>query len=387
MAHELGHVIQAWHIGDVACIPVQADFDAAPLGPAPSNGLLSASRINEQEAEANRFASSLLVPRRFFEELAEESMSDAISALNCAEVSAIAAILALAKSLLPGFWFLVDEDEDGFRDVISSGTQEPAGGPRKSRVAKLRDGSYDFGETFVSNRRILWFQLAAQTEFAIPDDARGTTEILRSALMQSGDDSARTRLSRTINGVVGGMLSKGERAQTASQALAVLEHRFSSDPKLQYLLEIPDFRLYLKRKAADRASRCSSLATISGDPNNQNRPSELRSSGGRCRALRRGLPSLTCGGRSFRELEHVGALGVLGALSAFLGWQHAIRVYLLLESLEERFSRGARAGGAVVRASPRDFRCDAPVNVLGRVASPPFMVAMHSRGGRSSRTC
>jgi len=58
---------------------------------------------------------------------------------------------------------------------------------------------------------------------------------------------------------------------------------------------------------------------------------------------------------------------VLGALSALLGWHRAIGIYLLLKSLEERFSCGARARGAVVCASPRDFCCDAPIDVLGRV--------------------
>jgi hypothetical protein len=66
-------------------------------------------------------------------------------------------------------------------------------------------------------------------------------------------------------------------------------------------------------------------------------------------------------------LEHVGALRVLGALSALLGLQHSIGIYLFFKSLEERFSCGARALGAVVCASPRDFCCDAPIDVLGRV--------------------
>jgi hypothetical protein len=84
------------------------------------------------------------------------------------------------------------------------------------------------------------------------------------------------------------------------------------------------------------------------------------------------LLSLACGCRSSRELEHVGALRVLGALSALLGRQRAIGVYPLFESLEECFSRGARARSAVVRTRPRDFRCDAPVDVLGhgRVSLP-----------------
>jgi hypothetical protein len=42
---------------------------------------------------------------------------------------------------------------------------------------------------------------------------------------------------------------------------------------------------------------------------------------------------------------------MLGALPAFLGWQRAIGIYLLLESLEERFSRGrVRAAQSRVRA-------------------------------------
>lgn len=39
------------------------------------------------------------------------------------------------------------------------------------------------------------FQLAARADFAMPDDAQGTTEILRSALMRTGDDSAGLDLS------------------------------------------------------------------------------------------------------------------------------------------------------------------------------------------------
>jgi hypothetical protein len=46
----------------------------------------------------------------------------------------------------------------------------------------------------------------------------------------------------------------------------------------------------------------------------------------------------------------------------------AIWINLLFESLEERLSRGAGAGRAVAGAGPRDFRCHAPVDVLGHEA-------------------
>jgi hypothetical protein len=53
------------------------------------------------------------------------------------------------------------------------------------------------------------------------------------------------------------MLGRQERAQSEAQALAVLEQRFAADPDLGQLMELPDFRLYLRRKAADRVKNAS----------------------------------------------------------------------------------------------------------------------------------
>ena len=262
MGHELGHVIPAWHVGLIACIPAQASFDAEPLGPTAAGALLSQARITEQEAEANRFASALLVPRRFLEAQAGQKLGDVVSSLNETDVSAVAAILALAHSLLPGFCFLIDDDEeaDGCRLVSSLGTRVPAASNgQRSQAAQLRDKSHDSGEAVVSDRRVRWFQLASQSDFSVPEDERGTTDLLRDSLASMEDASSVPGLVMRINGIVGGMLSRNERAQTESQALAVLEHRFELDPELHRLMAVPDFRLYLRRKAAARVHRCSSL--------------------------------------------------------------------------------------------------------------------------------
>lgn len=261
MGHELGHVVPAWHVGTMACTPAQASFDADPLGPVPANSLLSPMRITEQEAEANRFASALLVPRTFLEAQADHKLGDVVANLNVADVSAMAAILALAHSLLPGFCFLIDDDDedDGYRLVTSSGTRAPAANGRRSQANQLHDKSHDSGETVVADRRVRWFQLASQRGFSIAEDGRGTTELLRESLTLTVEESRIPGLVMRINGIVGGMLSKDERAQTESQALAVLEHRFEMDPELQHLMAVPGFQLYLRRKAADRVNRCSSL--------------------------------------------------------------------------------------------------------------------------------
>jgi len=76
------------------------------------------------------------------------------------------------------------------------------------------------------------------------------------------------------------------------------------------------------------------------------------------------LPSLACRYGALGEAEHVGALGVLGAASPFLGRQCAIGVYLSFESLEERFTCWSGACAPVVGAAPRDLRRDAAVDVL-----------------------
>ena len=243
MGHELGHVIPAWHVGRMVCSPARMAFDA------------TATKL---EAEANRFASALLVPRSFLESHDHEQIDDVVSLLNEAEVSAAAAVLALTRNLLPGFCFLIDEDEDGFRVIVSSGTTVPGGASTTPQIPHLRDKAYQSGETVVSGRRVLWFRFAAQSAFWLPEDKRKTTDILQYVLATIVTPSEVSTLSTRINGIVGGMLGKSDRAQSESQALAVLEQRFTSDPELRHMMEIPDFQLYLKRKVASRVKTARS---------------------------------------------------------------------------------------------------------------------------------
>jgi hypothetical protein len=237
MAHELGHVILAWHVGRMICSPIRTAFDA---------------QVTEQESEAHHFAGALLVPRRFLEERSSQHLGGAVSALDEAQVSAAAAVLALSGNLLPGFCFLIDEDEDGFRLIRSPGTTVPGGIGRGPQLAQLRDKAHESGEAIVSGRRVLWFQFAVQPNFSVPEDRRRTTDILREALASVVPSSEIEKLVLRINGIVGGMLGSEDRAQSESQALAILEQRFTSDRVLDHLTKIPDFQLYLKRKAADR---------------------------------------------------------------------------------------------------------------------------------------
>jgi hypothetical protein len=63
------------------------------------------------------------------------------------------------------------------------------------------------------------------------------------------------------------------------------------------------------------------------------------------------------------EAEHVGAQGVVGAAAAFVGWQGAIGVYIVLETLEEGLPGRSGSGAAVGGAAPRDLGSNSSIDV------------------------
>jgi len=246
IGHELGHVIIPWHLGSAECAP-----DRPPVEP---------GAAGDQESEAHRFAGALLVPRPFIEQHADQEVGAAVEALDTTDISAFAAVLTLSRSLLPGFCFLIDEGMEAPTLIKSSGTVTPPLREGKSWGPQFRAAAYDNGMAVVSDRRVLWFQLAAQATFSLPADDRTTKQLLHDSIAQAERDQNDRRLAMRINAIVGGLLSKAERAASAETALSVLEYRFTaSHPDLRRFMEIPDFRLYLRRKAAERVGRVSSL--------------------------------------------------------------------------------------------------------------------------------
>lgn len=246
VGHELGHVIIPWHLGAVECVLDRPSLEAIGAG--------------DQESEAYRFASGLLVPRSFIDEYGDHEVGPGVEALDLTDISAFAAVLSLSRNLLPGFCFLIDEDQDEFTLVKSSGTVMPAWRAGESQEKTLSSLAYDRGEAVVSGRRILWFQLAAAVSFALAQDSRSTTQLLRDAITQAGRELDGQGLAMRINGIVGGLLSREERAQNVETALSVLEYRFAaSHPDLLDLMKVPDFKTYLRRKALERVARQSSL--------------------------------------------------------------------------------------------------------------------------------
>ncbi len=255
LAHELGHVLMGWHVGVVGCLLTVSQFEVEPLQPVRDReSIISTRRLNEQEAEATRFASYLLIPDRFLRPLVGTSNMELIlNGLNQAKVSAAAALMRLRQVLQPGFCFAYLHDGK-YQQFWSPGTERPPM-PNGFDVRLMERSSKDHGSVNLSGRRVCWFRLQDFESLELVDDSRTTAQILHSAIAACESNTARReQLRQSINGVAGGVLS-ADRAETPGQALAILRHKFGNKPGYGEITTHPDFDLYLRRRAEEWARK------------------------------------------------------------------------------------------------------------------------------------
>jgi len=258
LAHEYGHVIMGWHIGEVGCNPTVGELEVEPLRTANSpSDLLAHRRLKEQEAEATRFASYLLMPERIIRPLVSQSdMAKVLEEAHQANVSTQAILMRIKGMLQPGFVFLCDE-----RVYVSPGTVLPLIDDSGRIIDRkvLASAAIEGGEVVLSQRKVSWFQLSEFDVFRpVAGDDRRSSEILRDLLSRVFSDptQAATAFS-SINGVAGGSLSK-DRATTAGQVVSILRHKFSHSV-YKAVTTHPDFDVYLRRKAEEWAAKRAAL--------------------------------------------------------------------------------------------------------------------------------
>jgi len=102
LAHEIGHIVIPWHFGTFACHHTDED-------------VLAFSDYATDEAEANRFASELLMPTPWVEKIIEasESIGETFTTLyKTAGVSYDAARIKLLNLLPPGYVCISDTRPD-----------------------------------------------------------------------------------------------------------------------------------------------------------------------------------------------------------------------------------------------------------------------------------
>ncbi|WP_007023735.1 ImmA/IrrE family metallo-endopeptidase [Saccharomonospora iraqiensis] len=234
LAHEFGHLMIGWHGNAVDCKPNGAlEFSGHEL-------MLGVN----QEREANEFASRVLLPDRSIAHLGRTYVdpSKVLETAATAEMSAVAGIIAVSRSLLPGYVFFVEGHD---HPVNSPGT-------RYEVTSTVAPTAVERGITEHQGRKVKWYRLAGVHE---PKTSIVSKAEAKRCLQSIAQSHIGQRLSgnlvHRVNGVIGAVMPRLDLAEPQA-VYGALVHRFASHDELAVLLDVSDFRSYLAFRAHER---------------------------------------------------------------------------------------------------------------------------------------
>ena len=246
LAHELGHILIPWHLGTLGCTPL-------------SSTTTLSDAWSDDEKEANRFASGILLPRSFLQPLCsgQPALPEILREMEKAKVSASAGVLALGEMLPPGHLLVVERRNAVEMEVTSPGTvvNHELLWPDID-VAGLDARAKKHGSVEHQGCEVHWWQFVERRALPGDLDSRDATTLLRTAIAAAGvPEQEQHGLLLSINGMVGGALSAAGRPEDAEGILATLWHRFEMRPDLVDVTSQREFEAYLAKKAITMSER------------------------------------------------------------------------------------------------------------------------------------
>lgn len=245
LAHEIGHILIPWHLGNVGCSPEIA--------------LPTASEIERVcESEANRFASELLLPSDHVRAAIHgvNTIREIYHRLLGADASIGAATIALAQALPPGHVY-AEPDPKG--RVVLAGKSPGTAVPAPTLGLKLDAALYEHAdghETVLLGQHVIhWWRFRREAELLVNEGELPDSKVLlKEILARHHEGQAATRALQAINGVIGaanGMY----RANNVAELVAIFRQRFLLRPDLAPVTSDPDFPVFLEAKAHEIIER------------------------------------------------------------------------------------------------------------------------------------
>ncbi|MFH0959521.1 MAG: ImmA/IrrE family metallo-endopeptidase [Pseudomonadota bacterium] len=209
LAHELGHVIIPWHIGsiiDITTIPEENKFD----------------EYWYLEAEANRFASELLMPSAWVKAIIESHSDDmgkiTKQIVREAEVSPIAATIKIKDTLDCGYIFAALRNNE----VLFSGrSEETLANPPKWGEKILPEEVFPFCKNrhqfMINGVNYYWWVLDKSVSIPKSAELADWRELLKEIISEIGiPTSGQKKFIQSLNGVIAnanGSVRDGNRTQ------------------------------------------------------------------------------------------------------------------------------------------------------------------------------
>ena len=255
IAHEIGHLC-LWHSGISACyINEYNDFGSGCYWIA--------------EAEANRFASELLMPTAWVQEhiASCDGMESLFEGLKeKADMSYEAARIKLLANLPSGFVSMV-EGEPGGRPRVDNSAETPLKHyldykdrlDASSVISSLDRLAIDRYTVKRHQRSIHWWRIDCRCELPLIESGRPSTAILKDLLEEvSRNQTVVSKRQQRVNGIIGvmncNMRERDEQVIYGSLKLRFRRSDVVSDDGLACVVRHPSFVRFLAAKAKELSS-------------------------------------------------------------------------------------------------------------------------------------
>lgn len=241
LAHELGHILIPWHSGIFACSPMESISDRR----------LAIYLHKEIEAEANRFASEILMPASLILSIFSENqrLNDVFEWAETAKISRAAISIKLSNVLPAGFIVAETESNMVLWSKRTTGTfMDPP-----VRGSKLTLTSYKkMGATVVhvptSSSIIYWIDTRS-CKIAAPEIVASLDS--RIIIKEIIDDLGCADCRPSINGVIGAANGMDQSKSGDTDFFTILKSRFEGRDHLNHITNHERFDEFLAAKARE----------------------------------------------------------------------------------------------------------------------------------------
>jgi Zn-dependent peptidase ImmA (M78 family) len=247
LAHELGHIIIPWHIGTFSCH-------------AHKYVMVEDSLYGSIEAEANRFASELLIPSYWAKKTVLHLTKKDVTLtgilehiVRAAEVSLPAACYAVYKYLEPGYI------------VISEGINLRLKSPgtlvrriediERFDENSLNQFSSDKGLIETESYTLKWWRFIPEAILIKPQDESNSRVLIKEIIYSMyGDSKEGEHLLQSINGIIGSINSMFK-PNNAEEFHFMLNQRIAGRPELSRIVKNPRFKEFLVKRIREIMDR------------------------------------------------------------------------------------------------------------------------------------
>jgi IrrE N-terminal-like domain len=243
LAHELGHVLIPWHVGTI-CSHIDATEKAG-------------FDYYEQELEANHFASELLLPAYWIQDLfsANNNPAEALAEMTgVAQVSPHAAIIKLMQDLPPGYVCLQTHPDMPPQGYRSPGTfVSPPYSDSKNETARFDRLSAQYFSLQSRKYHFRWwfiFQNHSPPEQTL---SRPWRESLADILQAVAEDR-RYHVQQSLNGIIASAANKS-RSPATEDAYRHVINRVNESDYGTHLLDHPEFASFVLTRIMELRNR------------------------------------------------------------------------------------------------------------------------------------